>query len=158
MKRVLWFLGLLISALILSFILFVLLFAMLSGVPTTDADNTTVWQWIREDSYLVDIELDADNETVTVLYSFCFTNPTEDTYALAPISANFARKDLAGWMKYQQFFRGERPDGDYYTLLQPQTTTNVVYSFSGEYLGGEISTHIEPPAEILYMYKLSYPE
>lgn len=137
-------------------ILIYLLISMLSHHRTADSGNVTSWQWIREDSYLVDIELDADNGTVAILYSFCFTNPTESSYALAPISANFARNDLAGWMEYQQFFVGQRQDGNYYTVLQPQETVNVVYSFSGKYLGGEISTHIDPPMEIMYM--VSYPQ
>ena len=72
-------------------ILIYLLISMLPHHRTADSGNVTSWQWIREDSYLVDIELDADNGTVAILYSFCFTNPTESSYALAPISANFAR-------------------------------------------------------------------
>lgn len=136
-------------------ILICLLISMIPRVRNADSGDVTSWQWIREDSYLVDIKLDADNGTVSILYSFCFTNPTETSYALAPISANFARNDLAGWMDYQQFLVGQRQDGNYYTVLQPQETVNVVYVFSGKYLGGEISTHIDPPTEIMYM--VSYP-
>ncbi len=152
MKRV-WVFCLISFALLF---LILLLIPWILHVRSTDTENVTSWQWIREDSYLVDIQLDDDNKTVVILYSFCFSNPTESAYALAPISANFAQNDLAGWMDYQQFFVGERQDGNYYTVLQPQETTNVIYSFSGKYLGGEISTHIDPPAEIMYM--VSYPQ
>ena len=152
MKRTLLF-GLLAFALLILIWLFI---SMVPRVRTADSGNVTSWQWIREESYLVDIELDTDNGTVAILYSFCFTNPTENSYTLAPISANFARNDLAGWMDYQQFYVGQRKDGNYYTVLQPQETVNVVYSFSGKYLGGEIGTHIDPPTEIMYM--VSYPQ
>lgn len=151
MKRV-WLIGLIASALLLLSGLFIYL---IPREQATDAGSTTSWQWIREESYLVDIALDADNGTVAILYSFCFSNPTENPYALAPISANFARKDLAGWIDYQQFYVGKRLDDNYYTILEPQQTTNVIYSFEGEYIGGEVNTHIAPPAEIMYM--VSYP-
>lgn len=152
MKRV-WILG---SITFLLLVLIVLFIQRFLPIRSLDTESEASWAWIREKSYLVNIKLDDDNETVAILYSFCFSNPTENTYELAPISANFARNDLAGWMDYQQFFVGVRQDGEYYTVLHPHETTNVVYSFTGKYLGGELTAHVDPPVEIMYM--VSYPQ
>ncbi len=131
---------------------YVLILALLLPVPEAGDDT---WRYLPEESYLVDVIVHPESGTAEILYALCFDNPSDDAYNLAPVRATFARKDLSGWMKYEHLMDGVRQDGEYDTYLPPKTKTSVVFSFTGEYLGGEISSTIAPPDEIMYLYGLT---
>ncbi len=116
-----------------------------------DRENEPVYTWKPEKSYFVDYEI-IDEDTVKFRYSICLENILNEPTNVA-IGVTFDEKELNGWVT-PDFFIGYDDVGEMlYATVDPKTVKNVVFTFFGEYLGGEVNEELSFP-EITLMYSL----
>ena len=113
------------------------------------ATETNTLRWIPEESYY--IGYDIIDDIVKFQYSICFENCTEyDT--IISLHAKFHKNDLKGWVIPDGFFVGcDENANTLYQLINAHQKINVVYTFFGEYVGGDVSDEVSFPDEIIIM-------
>ena len=114
-------------------------------------------EWVREESRLVDYEVDGDR--ITVRYSVRLVNhdPEVDWEIKYP-TLKFTPKAVTGWLKYEDSYRCTLEDGGSSLILKAGETTDVILVFEGEYFHGEIPEDLPVPQKLLYMISMDHPE
>lgn len=65
------------------------------------------------------------------------------------LSAKFKSKELKGWLKNESYFMGcEQNVEMLYATVKANNSADVVFTFEGEYLGGEVNKNLSFPEEI----------
>jgi len=112
------------------------------------------FQWVKEESYLLDYQITED--TIQFRYSMCFENYSEYTYIISSMTAQFSKAELSGWLEYNKFFSGDLEGEDYEVLIESGKKQNVIYIFTGKYLGGTVNKLLSPPERISYISRIAW--
>lgn len=136
------------TAIILSLTIVLLSFTIFTIFYSSNYnEGEIIFTWIPEESYFVDYEINGNK--IKFQYSICFENKDDEETEFM-LSAKFKKSELEGWIKYEKFFDGMDENGESsYRKIPPHTKMNMSFYFEGDYLGGEVNTHISFPEELL---------
>lgn len=110
-------------------------------------DHDSSVYWLPEESGFVDYEIDGD--CVRFRYRICFVNETEQDVSIK-VSAAFSPKELAGWVESKDYFDGFNNRGDWtYQTVGSFCKNQLIYTFEGKYLGGEVNTNLSFPEDLM---------
>ena len=103
--------------------------------------------WVPEKSHFVDYEIDGDR--IKFRYSIHFVNSFNDDMQVS-LSAKFNSKELKGWLKNESFFKGCDQNGEMLcAIVKADSSADVIFTFEGEYLGGEVNENLSFPEELI---------
>lgn len=106
-----------------------------AGVSNEEDENSF---WLKDESYLIDYTIKGDR--IQLRYSFCFYNNSGYDLRMNGFILDLKRRDLKGWLKYEDNYEGELENGVKEVLIPFGEKMNVVLVIEGEYLGGEVNT------------------
>ncbi len=116
---------------------------LLNRKPVSDSP----FYWVHEKSHFVDYEINGDR--IKFRYSIHFVNSSNDDMQVS-LSAKFKSKELKGWLKKESFFKGCDQNGEMlYAIIKANDKADVIFSFEGEYLGGEVNKNLSFPEELI---------
>lgn len=135
-----------LSVIILTLVLISILSVCLFLSYNSEDESTTL-EWNPENSYFLDYKI--KNNRITFRYVIEFKNKS-DTALSFQIGVKFSKKDTKGWLK-NEFLIGDTDytDENGYFPLDSNEKESIVFSFEGEYLGGNVNTNLSFPEEIL---------
>ena len=126
---------------------------LLWGCRFTGSDPDSSFYWLPEESGFVDYEIDGD--CVRFRYRICFVNEDQQDISVK-LSAAFSNSELTGWVESKEFFDGLDDEGQWdYQTVKASGKTQLVYTFEGTYLGGEVNTALSFPDELMVSTALS---
>ena len=95
--------------------------------------------WVREESYLLNYTI--QDNSIQLRYSFCFQNQTGYDLRLNGFVVDLRKRDLKGWLKYEDSYDGVLENGEDDILILSGERINVILVIEGEYLGGDVNTN-----------------
>ena len=120
---------------------------LFSGCLDTYKSEETSISWEPEKSHFADYEINGDR--IKFRYSIHFVNSSNDDMPVS-LSAKFNSKELKGWLKNESFFKGCDQNGEMlYAIVKADSPADVIFTFEGEYLGGEINENLSFPEELI---------
>lgn len=121
--------------------------ALLWGCHFTASDPDSSLYWLPEESGFVDYEIDGD--CVRFRYRICFVNEDQQDINVK-LSAAFSGNELTGWVENKEYFDGLDDEGQWsYRTVKASGKTELVYTFEGIYLGGEVNTKLSFPDKLM---------
>lgn len=121
--------------------------ALLWGCHFTASDPDSSLYWLPEESGFVDYEIDGD--CVRFRYRICFVNEDQQDINVK-LSAAFSVNELTGWVENKEYFDGLDDEGQWsYRTVKASGKTELVYTFEGTYLGGEVNTKLSFPDKLM---------
>lgn len=121
--------------------------ALLWGCHFTASDPNSSLYWLPEGSGFVDYEIDGD--CVRFRYRICFVNEDQQDVNVK-LSAAFSGNELTGWVESKEYFDGLDDEGQWsYRTVKASGKTELVYTFEGRYLGGDVNTELSFPDELM---------
>lgn len=121
--------------------------ALLWGCHFTASDPNSSLYWLPEGSGFVDYEIDGD--CVRFRYRICFVNEDQQDINIK-ISAAFSGNELTGWVESKEYFDGLDDEGQWsYRTVKASGKTELVYTFEGRCLGGDVNTELSFPDELM---------
>ena len=130
-----------------SLLLIVSLAVLLCGCHFRSVEPDSAFYWLPEESGFVDYEIDGD--CVSFRYRICFVNETEQDRSIK-LSAAFSPKELAGWVESKDYFDGLNNRGQWeYQTVRRLSKNQLIYTFEGKYLGGEVNTKLSFPEDLM---------
>ncbi len=132
---------------VLALLLAVCLLAVLVGCHCNNTDPDSSIYWIKEESGFVDYEIAGDS--IRFRYRICFANETPQDAGIK-LAAKFSRSESEGWLENQDFFNGLDSHGEWsYQTIEAGKKTQLVFTFEGKYLGGEVNEELAFPDELI---------
>ena len=111
---------------------------MLSSCGNLESEDLA-FECVIDESYFIDYEITTENK-IKIRYSICFINHTEDDLVVQSLSFTFKKKDISGWLKYEDSFDCLEEHGNILgTRINAFEKVNVTFVFEGEYLGGKVN-------------------
>lgn len=132
---------------VVSLLLLFCLSVSLWGCDFRSPEQESSFYWLPEESGFVDYEIDGD--CVRFRYRICFVNETKQDVSIK-VSAAFSPKELAGWVESKDYFDGLNNRGDWtYQTVGSFCKNQLIYTFEGKYLGGEVNTELSFPEDLM---------
>ena len=117
--------------------------------PAEEPGEPEGLEWVREESRLLDYEINEDR--ITVRYSVRMVNHDPDVdWELKFFALKFTPKAVTGWLKYEDSYNCALENGDDSMVLKGGATKDVVLVFEGEYFHGEVPDDLPVPRNLLF--------
>ena len=110
--------------------------------------EATSLYWDAEKSHFVDYEI--NGERIKFRYSINFVNCSGEDEELS-ISAAFKPNELKGWIKMDSNIGYDQNGEMLSAAIKANSSADVVFTFEGEYLGGEVNTNLSFPETLVIM-------
>ena len=110
------------------------------GATNADKKNENEF-WVKDQSYLLDYTI--QDNSIELRYSFRFENHTGYDLRINGFVVDLRKKDLKGWLKYEDFYNGMLENGEDDIMIRSGEKIDVVLVLKGEYLGGEVNTNFQ---------------
>ena len=135
-----------IKNLVLIFTL-VLCFLFSGCLDTYKLEETSI-SWEPEKSHFVDYEINGDR--IKFRYSIHFVNCSGEDEEVS-ISAIFKSNELKGWIKVDSNIGYDKNGEMLRSTIKANSSADIVFTFEGEYLGGEVNTNLSFPETLVIM-------
>ena len=107
-------------------------------------------EWVREESRLLDYEVEGDR--ITVRYTVRLVNHDPDVdWEIKYPTMKFTPKAVMGWLKYEDYYMCTLEDGGETLILERGERKDIILVFEGEYFHGEVPEDLPVPRDLLYM-------
>lgn len=131
----------------IAFLLAVTLMMLLCSCGLYSVDDDSSVYWLQDESGFVDYEISGD--VVRFRYSICFVNETTADTGIK-LSAKFSGKELSDWLENEDYFEGLDDHGEWsYQTIKAGEKAQLIYTFEGKYLGGDVNEELSFPEEII---------
>ena len=129
----------------------VLLMLMTSCASLGDQfSQTSTLLLIEEECRIIDYTIDGD--TIRFRYMLQFENRSRYDCKIGEFDAEFQEDDMTGWLTPREVSFVGYETKDKYQTIRAGETTDLIVTYEGTYLGGEVNMNLRPSKFFSFYY------
>lgn len=105
---------------------------------------------VEEECRIIDYTIDGD--TIRFRYMLRFENRSRYDCKVGEFDAEFQEDDMTGWLKPREVNFVGYETKDKYQTIRAGDTTDLIVTYEGTYLGGEVNMNLRPSKFFSFYY------